>query len=57
MTRNIIVSVYAPTHKEVKDKFYDDLQTVIDNSWSSEDLLLLGQGAAMCTGVSTYSET
>ncbi len=29
-----IVSVYAPTHKasqEVKDKFYDDLQTVVDN--------------------------
>ncbi len=36
-----IVSVYAPTHKatqEAKDKFYDDLQRVIDGV-SASDLL------------------
>ena len=39
------VSVYAPTHGaplEVKERFYDDLQTVIDSVPSSDVLLTMG---------------
>ena len=48
-----VVSVYAPTHgapSEVKERFYDDLQAVIDSVPSSDVLLTMGDFNARVGG-------